>query len=143
MNATFQEKLPNADIEFSYGKTIFPFVKGTEYEMSLESPDELFVITPKANTPVALAPKGARWTSIDEVSGSDFTDKKDISISLEPPIDSFAHEIEQFLGYNKNYGDGWLTAFKLRLLGNWETNKIRVQLVDLGLVPGNYCQIGL
>lgn len=144
LNATLQDKLPNLDLEVSYGKTIFPFVKGTEYEMSLESPDELFVISTKAGKPLAPKEKSKeRWSSIDEIGEPETMSKKDVSIILEPPVDNFVHEVDQFLGYNKNYGDGWLTALKLKILGNWESKKIRVQLVDLGLVPGNYCQIGL
>lgn len=128
------------DIGINHGRTIFPFVKGTEYEMSLESPDEVLVITNKKFQSPTSDSNAERWSSIDE-NGCDEAEKKEITLLLEPGAQSFAHEIEQFLGFNQKYGDGWLTALKVKILGNWKLKKVRIQLIDLGLIPGNYCQL--
>lgn len=127
-------------ITLNLGRTVFPFVKGTEYEMSLETPDEVLVVTKSTTSQAAPTSTEERWSSIDDI-GSYEQEKKDITLLLEPGAQAFAHEIEQFLGYNQNYGNGWLTALKVKILGNWTTKKVRVQLIDLGLVPGNYCQL--
>ena len=141
MASQLKPHFKEVSISMNHGRTVFPFVKGTEYEMSLETPDEVLVVTAKSAASLAApASAGERWSSIDDI-GSDETEKKDITVLFEPGAQSFAHEIEQFLGYNQKYGDGWLTALKVKILGNWTAKKVRVQLIDLGLVPGNYCQL--
>ncbi|KAI8895161.1 hypothetical protein BC833DRAFT_623282 [Globomyces pollinis-pini] len=140
LHGLFKEKLKLDVLEFYRAKTVFPFVKGTDYEMTLESSDELLVFsTIKSIEP----PKdmNSRWSSIDDLGSSKKPkDLKKVLLEFEPPLDDFCKEIIQFLGYNKNYGDGWLTALKVRVFGSWKTGKAIVKLKDLGLVPGNYIE---
>ena len=138
----FQPKFNDDVFSLIRMKTIFPFVKGTEYEMSLETMDELLIVklVSKSEKEPTEDRVKERWSSIDEVANNEPAAKKAINIAIDPPLESFAKEIHQFLGYNKNYGDGWLTALKVKIVGNWTNEKASLQLVDLGLVPGNYCE---
>jgi hypothetical protein len=118
---------------------VFPFVKGTEYEMSLESSDELIIVQRKVEEVKSdSSDTKERWSSIDELTAS--APPKSIELSLEPPLEEFSKQVLQFLGFNKNYGDGWLTALKVKVYGSWATGTGKVILKDLGLVPGNYVE---
>ncbi|KAJ3305305.1 hypothetical protein HDV03_001598 [Kappamyces sp. JEL0829] len=119
----------------SHAKTVFPFVKGTEYEMSLEASDGILLVTVAESTSDPSAGLGnERWSSIDEMS----VPNQELQVLLDPSIDVFEKEIEQFIGYNKNYGDGWSTALKVKIFGNWDKQLIKVILIDIGLIPSNY-----
>ena len=119
-------------IRISHAKTVFPFVKGTEYEMSLEASEELFLVSLSSNE-IAEQVK-ERWASIDERDST----QSETTIILDPPVETFEKEIEKFVAYNKTYGDGWSTALKVKIFGNWESRQIRVILIDIGLIPSNY-----
>ena len=140
-----QKSLSSADLQpfnFQRVKTIFPFVKGTDYEMSLESGDELLIIDFKMEslkeTPIQ---DQERWSSIDGMPGENLNeDQKQLALTLDPPLEPFCGDIKQFLGFNKKYGDGWVTALKIRVYGNWKTQSAKIVLRDIGLVPGNYIE---
>ena len=136
-----QKCLANTDIppfNFTRVKTIFPFVKGTDYEMSLDSGDELLIIDFKKEE-MSQTPIQERWSSIDGMP-SDNEERKQLNISLDPPVEPFCGDIKQFLGFNKKYGDGWVTALKIRVYGNWTKQSAKIVLRDIGLVPGNYIE---
>ncbi|KAJ3320177.1 hypothetical protein HDV06_005654 [Boothiomyces sp. JEL0866] len=130
---------PDMAVKIYRARTIFPFVKGTEYEMSLESPEELLIVSIDKPEP-PKEEKKERWSSIDDLEEKKSVPQKSVSIKMDPPAEAFHKEIEQFLGYNKNYGDGWLTALKVKIYGNWTLGVSLVVLKDLGLVPGNYIE---
>ncbi|KAJ3271430.1 hypothetical protein HDV01_006636 [Terramyces sp. JEL0728] len=130
---------PDLAVKVYRARTIFPFVKGTDYEMSLESPEELLIVSiDKPKAPKEETKE--RWSSIDDLEEKKPVAQKSVNLKMEPPAESFYKEIEQFLGYNKNYGDGWLTALKVKIYGNWTLGVSLVVMKDLGLVPGNYIE---
>ncbi|KAJ3373756.1 hypothetical protein HDU91_004292 [Kappamyces sp. JEL0680] len=74
----------SAAIGISHAKTVFPFVKGTEYEMSLEASDGILLVTVAESTSDPSAGLGnERWSSIDEMS----VPNQELQILLDPSID--------------------------------------------------------
>ena len=141
-DSLIQKGLSSADLppfSFTRVKTIFPFVKGTDYEMSLESGDELLIIDfnqkDMPDTPIQ-----ERWSSIDGIPEEGEDEPAVLTLTVDPPVDPFCGDIKQFLGFNKKYGDGWVTALKIRVYGNWTTKAAKIVLRDIGLVPGNYIE---
>ncbi|RKO89300.1 hypothetical protein BDK51DRAFT_28253 [Blyttiomyces helicus] len=76
--------------------------------------------------------------------------------TLDPAPDVFAAQLQQFLDYQHVYGSGWVTAVKVKFRGRISKlkqaadadappkrkPKLDIRLVDVGLVPGNYIEIG-
>ncbi|KAI8914679.1 hypothetical protein BC831DRAFT_554570 [Entophlyctis helioformis] len=168
-------------------RAVFPFIKATEYEMSIDSGDELVVFAlkdkqepahvddgGKTSVPLKTEADGGkgqqmgRWMSIDDELADDSpvrtsaakasaSDSKTIdALMFEPPVEDFAKEVKQFLGYNQSYGASWLTALKVKVKGKWTSSAsaapatavgaigddglAKISLRDLGLVPGNYVE---
>ena len=106
--------------------------------MSLQTPDDLLVVKIGPSQAPEM-PEGGKWSSIDDLA-DESVEKKEVAITFDPPLDSFVKEIYQFMEYNKNYGDGWLTALKVKIVGSWTKKVATVHLADIGLIPGNYCE---
>lgn len=119
-------------------QTVFPFVKGTEYEMSLEAQDELLLLDHKQEEKKP-EPLYERCASIDEFV-TDQVPKRELKLSLEPDVEEFVQQLVQFLKFNKKYGDGWSTALKVKVYGSWSSASAKIILKDLGLVPRNYVE---
>lgn len=123
-------------------RTIFPFVKGTECEMSLESADEIIVletIEPEKSGDSSKTDQNVRWSSID--SNGINTQRRSLQLTLDPSAEVYVKEMQQFLNYNNNYGDGWVTAIKIKVYGSWEKDTAKFILKDIGLIPANYIEL--
>lgn len=128
-------------------RTVFPFVRGTDYEMSLESNEEVLVFSTSKKDNADDGDESpttklqGRWSSIDDFAE---TDERVLStvehMKWEPDAETFANQIHQFLGFNKKYGDGWITAMKIKVAAGSETRVVKVWLKDIGLAPQNYTE---
>ncbi|KAJ1339346.1 hypothetical protein BSLG_006047 [Batrachochytrium salamandrivorans] len=148
---------------------VFPFVKATEYEMSMESGDELIIIskhagdvkphtddecdeTKDSNKKVI----SGRWTSIDELEDVDtllgarssststtpskYLTRENMTITYSPAVDELSPKY-RILDYNQ-LGAGWLTGLKLRVYGKWEDPTPAIESRKLSS-PSNYVELDL
>jgi hypothetical protein len=115
-------------------RTVFPFQKAAESEMSLESDEQVIVLEetpPKQST--------ERWSSIDELSSTAPVISSITKLSLEPSETEFRYHCVSFAEFLKKYGDGWRLALKIKVYGT-DSGHVKVQLRDLGIVPSNYIE---
>ncbi|KAI8816830.1 uncharacterized protein EV422DRAFT_607308 [Fimicolochytrium jonesii] len=85
-----------------------------------------------------------------------------VTLQSDPPISEFAMQLNQLLDYAGVYGTGWETALRVKCRGNIPAaaesakseesdstkqaaqqkgkGKLKIRLVDMGLVPGNYIE---
>ncbi|KAI9202336.1 uncharacterized protein BJ171DRAFT_183228 [Polychytrium aggregatum] len=59
-------------------------------------------------------------------------------VEFEPEASVIGTKLREFVGYQKAYGEGWLTGVKLTIRGSQA--RVKIRLLDLGLIPGNYVQ---
>ncbi|KAJ3152051.1 hypothetical protein HDU89_001698 [Geranomyces variabilis] len=77
-----------------------------------------------------------------------------LSLNSDPPASDLAQQLNQLLDYAGVYGTGWATAVRFKCRGHLASAegqsdpvkpggagaRIKIRLVDMGLVPGNYIE---
>lgn len=65
-----------------------------------------------------------------------------LPLQIDPENDMFATHLREFVEYQKVYGEGWVTGFKVSCkihkdydTGVWSTCKMKMRLTEIGLIP--------
>ncbi|KAJ3186205.1 hypothetical protein HDU85_007645 [Gaertneriomyces sp. JEL0708] len=137
--------------------------------------------TPRGSVATGL---NERWASIDEIEKDAETRTSDIqsaklstdslsqgasavTLHSDPSAQDLAGQLTQLLDYAEVYGEGWVTALRIKCKGRLsgdavgdettstgngspgvktderfsaKKGKVRIKLVDMGLIPGNYIE---